>query len=181
MGIRVPIARDEKFVAHLLLNEAKKEVDLELVGSILEGTALSKIWDYLSRLGNDVKSVAFDTTGIDRLNSEGVKAWIDFIKRCEARLKIRFKVLGLGFIEQASTVRGVLGRPGVVVERFMAPYHCGRCNEACTRSIPLEAVGIREGHFLPPALSCDQCAGPLKFDDIESEYFEFLRRNLPKP
>ena len=66
-----------------------------------------------------------------------------------------------------------------VVKSFYAPYFCPRCNKE--RLLRLETRDLV--HQTPitsaPTCRCDDCDGPMDFDDMEESYFAFMN-NLKK-
>ena len=66
-----------------------------------------------------------------------------------------------------------------IVKSFYAPYFCPRCNKE--RLLRLETKDLV--HQTPitsaPTCRCDDCDGPMDFDDMEESYFAFLN-NLKK-
>jgi hypothetical protein len=60
-----------------------------------------------------------------------------------------------------------------VVKSFYAPYFCPQCDREKVLLIETrDAVGMRPYHA--PTCRCDECDGPMDFDDMEESYFAFL-------
>src|SRR5207244_950223 len=60
-----------------------------------------------------------------------------------------------------------------VVKSFFAPYFCPNCE--VEKVMLVEARDIAGSPpFKAPACRCDDCDGPMDFDDMEESYFAFL-------
>lgn len=133
-----------------------------------------------------VGRVVFDTAQVTYMNSLGVRAWCEFLRR--ARIQgYEFHACSVPFILQASMVRDVIGRG--TVTSFFAPFHCIGCDhqeERLLQSAAILASATAVGgeawtgadrarvHFAPPVFKCPSCGGALEFDDLPERYFAFL-------
>ena len=116
-----------------------------------------------------VGRVVFDTAQITYMNSLGVRAWCEFLRR--ARIQgYEFHACSVPFILQASVVRDVIGRG--TVTSFFAPFHCVGCAHQEERL--LQSAAILASSLQPPVFKCPGCGGALEFDDLPERYFAFL-------
>jgi CheY-like chemotaxis protein len=116
-----------------------------------------------------VGRVVFDTAQVTYMNSLGVRAWCEFLRR--ARIQgYEFHACSVPFILQASMVRDVIGRG--TVTSFFAPFHCIGCDHQEERL--LQSAAILASGLQPPVFKCPSCGGALEFDDLPERYFAFL-------
>jgi DNA-binding response OmpR family regulator len=117
-----------------------------------------------------VGRVVFDTAQVTYMNSLGVRAWCEFLRK--ARIQgYEFHACSVPFILQASMVRDVIGRG--TVTSFFAPFHCIGCDHQEERL--LQSAAILASDLEPPVFKCPSCGGALEFDDLPERYFAFLR------
>ena len=117
-----------------------------------------------------VGRVVFDTAQVTYMNSLGVRAWCEFLRR--ARIQgYEFHACSLPFILQASMVRDVIGRG--TVTSFFAPFHCMGCDHQEERLV--QTAAILASNLAPPSFKCPSCGGALEFDDLPERYFAFLQ------
>jgi hypothetical protein len=117
-----------------------------------------------------VGRVVFDTAQVTYMNSLGVRAWCEFLRK--ARIQgYEFHACSVPFILQASMVRDVIGRG--TVTSFFAPFHCIGCDHQEERL--LQSAAILANDLEPPVFKCPSCGGALEFDDLPERYFAFLR------
>ena len=118
--------------------------------------------------------VVFDTAQVTYMNSLGVRAWCEFLRR--ARIQgYEFHACSVPFILQASMVRDVIGRG--TVTSFFAPFHCIGCDRQEERL--LQSAAILASGLQPPVFKCPSCGGALEFDDLPERYFAFLDEEAP--
>ena len=116
-----------------------------------------------------VGRVVFDTAQVTYMNSLGVRAWCEFLRR--ARIQgYEFHACSVPFILQASMVRDVIGRG--TVTSFFSPFHCIGCDHQEERL--LQSAAILASGLQPPVFKCPSCGGALEFDDLPERYFAFL-------
>lgn len=116
-----------------------------------------------------VGRVVFDTAQVTYMNSLGVRAWCEFLRRAPIQ-GYEFHACSVPFILQASMVRDVIGRG--TVTSFFAPFHCLGCDHQEERL--LQSAAILASGREPPAFKCPSCGGALEFDDLPERYFAFL-------
>ncbi len=117
-----------------------------------------------------VGRVVFDTAQVTYMNSLGVRAWCEFLRR--ARIQgYEFHACSVPFILQASMVRDVIGRG--TVTSFFAPFHCIGCDHQEERLI--QTAALLAANLEPPTFKCPSCGGALEFDDLPERYFAFLQ------
>jgi ABC-type transporter Mla MlaB component len=174
MALAVQIAKCEGLTVHAVVDYPTKTVQLTFKGQMTETMDLTEVWAYVSKLGTDVKVVSVELRDISRINSSALISWLAFIKKIQARMSLKVSYACGAFIQQASMAIPVFGQPAVLVEEFEAPYFCEACNSAKVKSLKPAAI-VKAEKISLPELKCEECEGILSFDELEAEYFLFLK------
>ncbi|HNF96434.1 MAG TPA: hypothetical protein PK493_04025 [Pseudomonadota bacterium] len=148
-------------------------VSLKLRGVVDEDNELAGIEGQLS-----AGITVLDLADIERINSCGVRDWVNWLGRIEKiGAKLVFVNCSPAIVAQMNLVHNFSASG--IVKSFYAPYFCPRCNKE--RLLRLETKDLV--HQTPitsaPTCRCDDCDGPMDFDDMEESYFAFLN-NLKK-
>jgi anti-anti-sigma regulatory factor len=117
-------------------------------------------------------TAVIDVSEIERINSCGVRDWVNWLGKAEkSGAKVVLVECSPAIVAQINLVNNFTGQG--VVKSFYAPYFCPNCD--------LEKVLLvetRDMHgsqpFKAPSCRCDECDGPMDFDDMEESYFAFL-------
>jgi hypothetical protein len=110
----------------------------------------------------------FDLSGILRLNSAGIRSWIDFLRAMSPETSYQMVRCSVPFIVQAAMMPGMRGRG--TIASFFAPYRCEDCDRESERLFQTAAFGA--AHTMPQ-FACP-CGGVLVFDDLEDRFLSFL-------
>ena len=140
-----------------------------LSGAIDENAALEKIFAELTAAAAEGGMTVF-MQGVSRINSIGVRRWVQEIDRFTRNRKIRIEGLSYPLSMQANNVANIMGTAEVI--SCMAPYFCGLCE--ANRMVLVTRSDVAASP-LPPAKACGDCGSPMEFDEVD-EYFHFLRR-----
>jgi anti-anti-sigma regulatory factor len=140
---------------------------VKLSGVIDEDNELGTLAD---KLGTG--TAVIDVSEIERINSCGVRDWVNWLSKAEkGGAKIVLVECSPAIVAQINLVNNFTGQGQV--KSFYAPYFCPNCD--------LEKVLLvetRDMHgaqpFKAPSCRCDECDGPMDFDDMEESYFAFL-------
>ena len=113
-----------------------------------------------------------DLADIVRINSMGVKSWLQFMARCKQSGK------HLTFVRCSPVIVGQLNivnsfRAGAMVESVMAPFVCPDCDHEATlevdvRKEPLDQIAV--------GMVCSECDAAMEFDDIPDLYLSFTKK-----
>jgi len=149
----------------LSLFESKQQggVRLRLEGEIDETCDLGAVF---RREG----TVWLDLSGVARINSVGIRKWLEAARTAPAELMLQFERCAPPIVSQMNMIPTFIsaGR----VESILAPYMCPGCGEEL-----LELIKVTDPEMdLPPRRRCPACKEPLEFDDLPDEYFAFLER-----
>ena len=131
--------------------------------------------DLLRVVGTTSPDTVLNCKKISRLNSHGVKDWIDFFSKETARgTRLRFIECSPPVVEQINLIMNFVC--GGTVESIYVPFCCQDCqkNSVCLyRSKDLQRADL--DHL---TAVCTHCKGTAVFDDIPEEYFLFFKRGV---
>jgi anti-anti-sigma regulatory factor len=117
-------------------------------------------------------TLVVDLAEIERINSCGVRDWVNWLGKVEkVGAKVVMSECSPSIVAQINLVNNFTGTG--LVKSFYAPYFCPQCDREKVLLIETrDAVGQRPYHA--PTCRCDECDGPMDFDDMEDSYFAFL-------
>jgi len=152
-----------------MLNVVKEQkgnvLMVRMTGSIEESVDFDKL------IGPSPQELHINCKGVPRINSVGVKAWIQFFKSVSSKgTKLRFLECSVAIVEQINLISNFTC--GGVVESIFVPFSCGNCKSELVGLFKTEA--LQKVNFAIPDLKCSKCGGSASFDDIPEEYFSFL-------
>jgi hypothetical protein len=157
---RLPAVREPEF-------QARKSPEYagtwNLVGIIDESADLS----FLERLAGPTR---LNMRGVRRINSYGVRSWIEAVRRVPAAVNFELVECPPSVVDQINMVAGFTGRGRVV--SFFAPMICERCGHEKEELFQTE--DYRRDQRLP-AVKCPRCAATMQVDDLEEQYLLFAR------
>lgn len=108
---------------------------------------------------------------IRRINSFGVRAWIDHIRQIPKDVPVLFIECPPPVIDQCNMVTGFLGHG--VLKSFYAPMLCEECDEAQNELFETDKCRANGGKL--PATPCPRCGRDMEVDDLEEQYLLFVR------
>jgi hypothetical protein len=111
------------------------------------------------------RRVIIDPRGVERMNSLGVRNWIDFIEQLGTRSPdIVIRRLPPVMVWQASMITTFVGRSRI--ESFLSPWFCPRCETT---------IEQLHGYFdeVPMHIACPQCRSPMELDWDRDAYLAF--------
>lgn len=149
---------------------------LKISGTIDEDNALA---GSLKKI--EGRTVVIDLSGVERINSCGVRDWVNWLNDLEAAGKQAVLVrCSPCIVTQINLVHNFVGKG--IVKSFFAPYYCGRCDKEQQKLLQVEQfAGSTQAHA--PTFRAEGCQNmpcELQFDDIEESYFAFLPRSAGK-
>ncbi len=113
-----------------------------------------------------------NTADVDRINSCGVRDWVNWLSELEKKeARFFFVECSPAIMAQVNLVNNFVGSGRIL--NFYAPYFCSSCDTDKMLLIETKDT-LRETPFTAPTCRCDQCDHTMEFDDIESSYFAFL-------
>lgn len=157
---------NQKFTASI--NQKDDVTFVKLSGVIDEDNELSELVEQIP--GNT--TVIIGLGEIERINSCGVRDWVNWLTRLEKNgAKIVLVECSPAIVAQINLVNNFTG--GGVVKSFFAPYFCPQCD--LEKVLLVETLEMH-GQNPPkaPVCRCDECDGVMDFDDMEESYFAFV-------
>jgi hypothetical protein len=122
-----------------------------------------------------IAEVAIDTEinlkEIRRINSFGVRSWIDAVRKVPAGVRLTFIECPPPVVDQCNMVTGFLGHGEL--KSFYAPMTCEECDEQQNQLFDTEECRTRGGKL--PATPCPRCGRDMEVDDLEEQYLLFVR------
>jgi anti-anti-sigma regulatory factor len=116
------------------------------------------------------KKMVLDLKGITHINSCGIREWIEFQKENFKSEEVIYKECPQVIVEQMNIVSGFV-HPNGLIESFYAPYYSEELDQEF--KILLRPQDVVDGKA---PLKQDEQGRDLEFDDIEAQYFNFLRK-----
>jgi len=139
---------------------------VKLAGVIDEDNDLADVGDQV-RNGTAV----IDLSEIERINSCGVRDWVNWLNKIESRgSRVVLVECSPAIVAQINLVNNFTGTG--VVKSFFAPYFCPTCDREKVLLLETSELGTTPTNA--PTCRCDECDGVMEFDDMEDSYFAFL-------
>tara|TARA_B100001971_G_C18268046_1_gene596723 strand:- start:162226 stop:162690 length:465 start_codon:yes stop_codon:yes gene_type:complete len=142
--------------------EDDKQVEFKLSGQIDEDADLSL-------LATDKEKVIFDLENISLINSCGIRDWVQYQGSLPVASTIIYRKCPQVIVEQLNIIKGFI-KPGGIVESFFAPYY----NDAKDEEVKLLITPDEVVDNKAPVKK-DSDGNELEFDEIELQYFNFLK------
>ncbi len=120
------------------------------------------------------RRITVDLHGVRRINSCGIREWMKAIESIPPDTEVEFIRCARPMVKQFNQVANFGGHGRVV--SFFAPYYCQACDleEEVLLSVPRHLDDLSACRA--PDFRCENCGGPLAFDDLEERYFSFVAR-----
>lgn len=143
---------------------------LHLSGVINERTDLTGVFQDL-----DGDSLTINLKGIARINSCGVRDWVNAAKPLSEKYTISYENCSRAIVEQLNMIVNFLNSGKIV--SFNAPYYCDSCDEE------FDMLVVIDDHFKDeeeleepeaPDFDCPKCGKAMEFNEDEEKYLSFL-------
>lgn len=139
---------------------------VKLAGVIDEDNELATLVDRIPR-----GTAVIDLGEIERINSCGVRDWVNWLSRLESQgSRIVLVECSPAIVAQINLVNNFTGNG--VVKSFFVPYFCPECDEEKVLLVETSEMGPPPHE--PPMCRCDECDLVMDFDDMPDSYFAFL-------
>lgn len=135
-----------------------------LAGVIDERADLS----FLSGLAGP--KVVLNMRGVRRINSYGVRLWIEQIRKVPLGVAIEVIEVPPPIVDQINMVHGFMGAGRIV--SFYVPYICTNCEEYRELLMTTADGKTRKGL---PEVKCTACDSVMEVDDVEEQYLQILK------
>lgn len=147
------------------VHEQAGKLLLTISGVIDENADLSPLQDLKS------SNVEVNLKGVRRINSFGVRSWIDAIRQIPDATRLIFVQCPSPVVDQCNMVTGFLGHG--VLQSFYAPMTCEECDEQLDQLFETEKCRELGGKL--PSTPCPRCSRDMEVDDLEEQYLLFVR------
>jgi hypothetical protein len=137
---------------------------VELAGDVDEHASLGPLGAQLSG------PVVLDLAAVRRINSQGVRTWIDFLRALSEVTRLVFRRCSVPVITQINMIANFRGT--ATVASFYAPYVCDACGAEAEHLIDVGEQRRRGTRM--PEVACTACGGAMSFDDVADRYLSFL-------
>ncbi len=148
---------------------------VKLTGVIDEDNELADLTDTIP-----TGTVVIELGEIERINSCGVRDWVNWLNALEAKgAEIVLVECSPAIVAQINLVNNFTGQG--TVKSFYVPYFCPECDEE--KVLLSEASEMGPPPHEPPVCRCDGCDLVMDFDDMPDSYFAFLsnQKKVSKP
>lgn len=121
--------------------------------------------------------VVFHLAEIRRINSCGVREWVNFVRDLPAVTELTFSHCSPAIVTQLNMIFNFRGN--AKVRSFYAPYVCESCGHEEDKLLDVQSQlqGLAGGKFRAPDFVCDQCGAAMDFDDLPERYLSFLNES----
>lgn len=128
----------------------------------------------LAALGS--RPIQVDLRSVRRINSFGVRLWIDAVRAIPATTSLEFFNCPSPVVDQCNMVGGFLGHGRLI--SFFAPMLCEECDEQVDQLFETQRCRDNEGKL--PVTPCPRCGREMEVDDLEEQYLLFVRESTSR-
>ncbi|MBE7453653.1 MAG: hypothetical protein HS111_33760 [Kofleriaceae bacterium] len=114
-------------------------------------------------------AVAFQLGEVRRINSCGVREWVNFVRDLPHVTELSFSHCSPAIVTQLNMIYNFRGNARI--RSFFAPYVCDRCGQEEEKLVDVTQTG---GKHEIPQFACSQCGATMEFDDLPERYLSFL-------
>lgn len=116
--------------------------------------------------------VVFHLGGVRRINSCGVREWVNFVRDLPDVTRLEFTHCSPAIVTQLNMIYNFRGNARI--RSFYAPYLCENCNIEVEKLLDVEQQ-FRGGQIdQVPEFACERCGEAMEFDDLPERYLSFL-------
>jgi hypothetical protein len=150
--------------------EVKRQLrDGELV--LLFTGDLTESADLWTLVGTTSYKLCLNTRDLARINSVGLKAWIQFFQaRKTEGAFLRYEECSHALAVHLSQI--LTKRAADAITSVMAPFQCSKCQHQFDVLCQTPDIAAIKPQLV--GKNCPQCRAPAEFDEIVQSYFSFL-------
>ena len=138
-------------------------ITLTVTGCIDERSDLSPL---LSVSG--ANTLVLDLAGVERINSVGVRDWIETMRRIPADVAVYWERTAVPMVSQLTMIANFHGHSQI--RSIMAPYYCNTCDLEHQILLTVDKA-LTSPPYAAPSFDCPDCGEPTVFDEMEEDYF----------
>jgi anti-anti-sigma regulatory factor len=147
------------------VQQGSEELKIALAGEICE---TSDLMPFVPK-AKSVMRVVIDLAEINRLNSAGIREWLNFVRACNrAGARIELERCAPVVVAQLNAFRDFAGTEGLV-RSVLAPYICESCGHEMRQLVDCTGGDVTLEEELP----CPKCGQVLLFEDLVDVYLSF--------
>jgi hypothetical protein len=120
--------------------------------------------------------VELDLEGVARINSCGVREWVNFVRNLGDVRSLNFARCSPTVVLQLNTIYNFRGPARV--KSFLAPYVCETCHIDEYKLLDVHEHFPDGPHGAVPAFRCPRCSGVMMFDELPERYLSFLSEEV---
>lgn len=117
-------------------------------------------------------TVVFHLAEIRRINSCGVREWVNFVRDLPDVSELTFTHCSPAIVTQLNMIYNFRGN--AKIRSFYAPYVCESCNNEEEKLLDVESQFPNGDIQTVPDFRCDECDDLMEFDDLPERYLSFL-------
>jgi anti-anti-sigma regulatory factor len=117
-------------------------------------------------------AVVFNLAEIRRINSCGVREWVNFVRELSDVQSLTFTHCSPAIVTQLNMIYNFRGN--AKIRSFYAPYVCESCNNEEDKLLDVESQFPNSDIGTVPSFHCGECDELMEFDDIPERYLSFL-------
>lgn len=159
-------AREDAAVLSWQIEQGPDGTVVKFVGEIDENADFTELRHRLEG------AVTFHLGGIRRINSCGVREWVNFVRDLPEVTKLTFTHCSTAIVTQLNMIYNFRGNARIL--SFYAPYVCESCNAETDKLLDVETQFPQGNIDQVPEFACERCRQPMEFDDLPERYLSFL-------
>jgi hypothetical protein len=117
-------------------------------------------------------SVVFHLAEVRRINSCGVREWVNFVRDLPGVADLTFTHCSPAIVTQLNMIYNFCGN--AKVRSFFAPYVCESCNYEEEKLLDVQSQFPSGNVNQVPDFKCEKCSMSMEFDDLPERYLSFL-------
>lgn len=111
-------------------------------------------------------TIEFNGKGVTKINSNGVKTWINYFTSLVGQVEFSFSELSPVLVEQLNSLSNFCA--GQAVNSLVVPFACNKCHKETLKTMTIPDL---KSNPEPSPIPCPHCGGTAEFDDLPEEYF----------
>lgn len=159
-------AQADSVVLSWRIKERPGFTTVEFVGEIDENADFAELRRRLKG------SVVFHLADVRRINSCGVREWVNFVRDMPSVTELTFSHCSPAIVTQLNMIYNFRGL--AKVRSFYAPYVCENCHHEEEKLLDVQSQFPDGDVGKVPDFACENCNEPMEFDDLPERYLSFL-------
>jgi anti-anti-sigma regulatory factor len=156
-----------------MLNLVKTRTE-DCLTVILSGSLVQEALSIEKLLGEIPARLRLNCKHVARINSQGVRAWIQFLQKTAARgTEVIFEECSTAMVQTLNMVSNFTRVARI--ESVYLPFACTSCHSEL-QALAGASQLARAGYRVSTRQACPKCGGKAEFDDRSHEYFACLQR-----